>query len=380
MLASQNQSNYMKEILSTEATLYNTTWIIEKIHQYAWAMEFVIILVVTALAFYCERKIYQKIHPRLLKKKKHWEQAVLHALHHPLACFIWLMGVTFALDLSVGYTEDSLIFRVMTPIRQVGVIVLILWFMIAFIREIEKVLLIPREGKYHLDITTVRAIGQTLRVIVIVTSLFVILQMTLGIGASAILAFAGGGSIVIGWAAKDMLANIFGGFMLFLERPFAIGDKIATVDKSIEGTVEYIGWRLTSVRTFDKVPIYIPNAFFSNTSVQNLSRMSHRRIYDIIGLRYVDSDKVPKILEEANRLLQSHKGLDLNEAAYASLMNCGSNSLEILICAFTKTTDFREFLEVKQDIFLKILIIIESNHAMCSFPITEGKLVVQLEK
>ena len=68
--------------------------------------------------------------------------------------------------------------------------------------------------------------------------------------------------------------------MVYLDRPFKVGDWIRSPDKDIEGTVEKIGWRLTTIRTFDKRPLYVPNQVFTNVSVQNPSRMSHRRIYE----------------------------------------------------------------------------------------------------
>lgn len=379
MFASQNSIADFNAFIRKVA-MNDFTWILGFIKKYAWAMEFVIVLFVTMVVSYLEHLIYQKIHPQLLKKKKPWEHAMIHALHKPLACFIWFIGVAFAFDVASGYSKEAMIFRVIAPIRTVGTIIVILWFLISFIKEIEKIFLNPKEGKYHLDKTTVRAIGQVLRVIVIVTSVFTILQMTLGVGASAILAFAGGGSFIIGWAAKDMLANIFGGFMIFLDRPFVIGDKICSLDKEIEGYVEHIGWRLTCVRTLEKVPVYIPNSFFSSMSIQNPSRMTHRRIYATVGIRYMDSEKLPKIVEDIRLMLKHHKDLDQEELGFVNLVNLGVSSLDILLYAFTKTTDFEEFHKVREDVFFKALDIIHKHDAMCAVPITEGKLTVHLEK
>ena len=105
---------------------------------------------------------------------------------------------------------------------------------------------------------------------------------------SGLLAFGGIGGIAVGFAAKDLLANFFGGLMIYLDRPFSVGDWIRSPDKEIEGTVEDIGWRLTRIRTFDKRPLYIPNSIFASISVENPSRMSNRRIYEKIGIRYDD--------------------------------------------------------------------------------------------
>lgn len=356
------------------------TWILDFIKQYAWAMECVVILFLTMVLAYGEHVIYRRVHPRFLKNKKMWQHAAIHALHQPLVCFIWLIGVTLAIDLMGGYVHKARIFELVDSFRKVGVIVLFLWFMIGLIKEAEKIFLMPKEGKYHLDRTTVRAVGQVLRILVIGTSIFIILQITLGIGASGILAFAGGGSIIIGWAAKDMLANVFGGLMIFLDRPFAIGDRITSMDKKIDGYVEHIGWRLTCLRNLEKIPVYIPNSFFSSMSIENPSRMTHRRIYATMGLRYSDAEKIPELLRDISEALKQHAGLDHLEPHYVKLINCAPSSLEILVCALTKTTDIEEFYSVQEEIFLKILHILSSHNTSCAYPFTEGTLTVHLEK
>jgi MscS family membrane protein len=71
--------------------------------------------------------------------------------------------------------------------------------------------------------------------------------------------------------------------MIYLDRPFAVGDWIRSPDRDIEGTVEDIGWRLTRIRTFDSRPLYVPNSAFTSIAVENPSRMEHRRIYETIG-------------------------------------------------------------------------------------------------
>ena len=106
--------------------------------------------------------------------------------------------------------------------------------------------------------------------------------------------------IAVGFAAKDLLANFFGGLMVYLDRPFAIGDWIRSPDREIEGTVEEIGWRVTCIRTFDKRPIYVPNSVFTQVTVENPSRMLNRRIYETIGVRYDDAAKVRDIITDVS--------------------------------------------------------------------------------
>jgi MscS family membrane protein len=196
-----------------------------------------------------------------------------------MTLLIWLLGLTFAADI-VHAETDAPIFQVIPVIRTVGVIFCMAWFLVRFIRRIEDNII--KRGELEditYDRTTVDAIGKLLRISVIITAFLVGLQ-SLGYSVSGVLAFGGIGGIVVGFAAKDLLSNFFGGLMIYLDRPFSVGDWIRSPDKDIEGTVEQIGWRLTRIMTFDKRPLYVPNSIFTTISVENPSRMTNRRIFE----------------------------------------------------------------------------------------------------
>ena len=352
---------------------------LEFVERYAWAVELIIAFVLTFIVASAEHIIYQKIRAKLGKNKKIWQNAFVYSMHRPMFFFICLIGITFGLGLAFQFYQMESLYSFLIPARKVGIWLLLTWFSFSYIQEIEKILTSSKDDHYHVDRTTARAVGQVLKILVLLGGLFFVLQTTLGVGASAIWAFAGGGSFIIGWAAKDMLANIFGGFMIFLDRPFVIGDKILSLDQQIEGYVEHIGWRLTCVRTLEKVPIYIPNSFFSSMSIQNPSRMSHRRIQVTIGLRYADADKIEKILQEIKNMLQNHPSLDLEETTYANFIGFGTSSLDIMVNAYTHVTKLEKFYAIRQDVYFQILNIIKKNEAMCAYPTTEGRLVVALE-
>ena len=120
----------------------------------------------------------------------------------------------------------------------------------------------------------------------------------------------------MGFAAKDLLANFFGGMMIYMDRPFSVGEWIRSPDKEIEGTVEDIGWRLTRIRTFDKRPLYIPNSVFANISVENPSRMTSRRIYETVGIRYDDIDKMDLIVAQVKGMLLDKTGCLAQSGGY----------------------------------------------------------------
>jgi MscS family membrane protein len=235
------------------------------------------------------------------------------------------------------------------------------------IKEVEKILASPIKMKKPMDYTTVNAISKLVRAVVLITAVLIALQ-SLGYSISGVLAFGGVGGIAIGFAAKDLLANFFGGFVIHLYRPFKIGDWVRSPDRNIEGTVEHIGWRITTVRTFDKRPLYIPNAIFTTVAVENPSRMSNRRISETIGIRYADVSQMATIVDDIREMLACHEDIDTNQTLIVNFLSFNASSLDIMVYTFTKTTNWVEFHKVKQDVLLKISDIIEGFDAEVAFP------------
>ena len=248
--------------------------------------------------------------------------------------------------------------------RDIGVLVCITWFVLGIIRGTEEVYI---ETAEQMDKTTAQALGKLLRLVVFITSGLVILQ-TLGYSISGVLAMGGVGGIAVGFAAKDLLANFFGGLIVYLDRPFAVGDWIRSPDRQIEGTVELIGWRVTVIRNFQSQPMYVPNSVFTTVIVENPSRMENRRIYETIGLRYSDLTNMDKVVKEVEVMLKEHKDIDPDKTMMVNFNKFGASSLDFFIYCFTRTTRWVEFHEVKQDVMLRVADIIRNNHAEIAFP------------
>ena len=207
------------------------------------------------------------------------------------------------------------------------------------------------------------------KIILIVITILIVMQ-EFGLSVTGILAFGGVGGLVVGLAAKDLLSNFFGGLMIFFDRPFRVGEFIKSPDRNIEGIVEKIGWRLTVVRTFSKNVLYIPNSAFSSIIVENATRMTNRRINEIIGLRYDDIDKIPKIVDEVRLYLSHHKDIDQENKPLVYFKSFSASSCDFFVYAFTITKEWRDFLRIKEDILYKISEIINQNDASIAFPTT----------
>jgi len=331
-----------------------------------WVAQVFIIVLLTLVIHVFSKRSLEKMESRFTLTKNIWDDTFIIAAKKPLGLFIWIIGLLWAIDI-VYQVSGEPIFSFVKAAQEVAVIFFLSWFLFRATQEIENRLKDPERMAKPVDQTTALALGKLVRASIAITGSLVVLQ-TLGFSISGVLAFGGIGGIAVGFAARDILANFFGGLMIFLDRPFKVGDWILSPDKSIEGTVEHIGWRLTVIRKFDKRPLYVPNAVFSNVAVENPSRMTHRRIYETIGVRYADIGKLADIIRQIKHMLTAHEEIDSTQTMIVNLNQFGPSSVDFFIYTFTKTTNWIEYHEVKQDVLFKVIELIEASGAEVAFP------------
>ena len=294
-----------------------------------------------------------------------WDDAVVSSLRGP-ARFAWWLFLLFVV---AALLPPLTAWRpVGNQMLQVALVLLVPWFLHRLIANIEEALIRERlEDGTSTDKAAVRATARLLRITLWLVAALMVLQ-TLGVSVSGLLAFGGIGGIAVGFAAKDLLANFFGGLGIYLDRPFTLGDWIRSPDRSIEGVVEDIGWRITRIRTFDKRPLYVPNSAFSQITIENPSRMLNRRIYERFGLRYSDSRVLPEVIRATESMLREHEAIDLSQTIIVNFEAFGASSLDCFIYCLTKTTNWVEYHAIKQDVLLKLLAIVHAQGADIAFP------------
>lgn len=299
------------------------------------------------------------------RSRNRWDDILVVALQRPAKWLLWIIVWYAALGMFEGLSSAR---TVLAAAADTGVVLLLGWFVHRFLAGAEAELLCdhwgPRDSDDRAAITaTARLLRITLWLIVSIMAL-----QSLGISVSGLLAFGGIGGIAVGFAAKDLLSNFLGGVSIFLDRPFAVGDWVRSPDRNIEGIVEHIGWRMTRIRTFDKRPLYVPNSVFSTVSLENPSRMTNRRIYETMGVRYGDVGRLKAIVDDVRAMLESHPDIDTQQTLIVNFVSCGASSLDFFVYTFTKTVNWVEFHSVKEDVMLKILGIIEAHGAEVAFP------------
>lgn len=338
-------------------------------------VELFVIVLLTVFGAYFVRRFVMSLKQRAERTKSKWDDTFFAALQGPARTLVWVVGLTFALERAAVGLDIEAIFA---PLRAALVVATLTWALIRFIDRVQRRMM-REAGPEDLDLTTVEAIGRLIRITVLITSGLIILQ-TLGFSVSGVLAFGGLGGIAVGFAAKDLLSNFFGGLMIFLDRPFGVGDWVRSPDRDIEGTVESLGWRLTTIRTFDKRPLYVPNATFLSIAVENPSRMSHRRIFETIGIRYDDAAQLKAIVANVEAMLKEHPEIDSDQTLMVYFNAFGASSLDFFIYCFTKTTVWTEYHRVKQDVLFQVYDLISQQGADVAFPTQTLHLQVEPEQ
>ena len=272
----------LNQILSPEYTAYIT--------------QVFLVILATLIVDFAQKKVFGSLAKKALTTQNKWDDGLLLSISRPLSLIIWVTSFAFVGENFPNVT--TLLLEDISSSRSAIIICALTWFLFRFIHTIETSYI---SSDKDIDLTTVHAISKLARISVVITTILMMLQ-TLGFSVSGVLAFGGVGGIAIGFAAQDMLSNFFGGLFLYLDRPFVVGDWVRSPDRQMEGTIEKIGWRVTVIRTFDKRPLYIPNAIFSKIAVENPSRMQNRRIKETIGIRYDDAAKMEVITTQVEKM------------------------------------------------------------------------------
>ena len=336
--------------------------------------EFVIvaiqIIIAVAVVFVLNRIIVsfsRRFRRRFKSKKSIWFKSFLHAIELPICVFLWSEVFLFVVHVIANHWSLAEILNQILRFNKVFFVLVTGWILLRWIKYFEKVWMKVKGIDEITSGLKIDVVGRLFRCIVVIFTIVTIMDV-FDINLTAILTFGGIGIAAVGLASKDVVANFFGGFMIYVTRPFALGDWISSPDRNIDGTVSEIGWYMTKIYTLAKRPVYIPNSIFSNVIVMNNTRMLNRRIKETFGVRYKDVDVVDPIVRDVRTMLKTHPEIDQDRVLLVHFISFNSSSLDIQVYVFTKTTDWEEWLNIQQDVFLKISDIVKKHGAQMAFP------------
>ena len=215
------------------------------------------------------------------------------------------------------------------------------------------------------NITLVSLTAGVLRVVVLVSAVLLLADV-LEIPYQGVLTGLGIGGLAVALAAQSTLQNFISGITLYFDKPIAVGDYCRFGSR--EGTVEFIGMRSTRIRTLDRTVVTIPNSEFSNMQIENYAQRDRLFLNTTLQLRYETTpDQLRYVLAEIRKLLLAHPKV-ASEPLRVRFSGFGAHSLDIEIFAYALTSSKSEFLAIREDIFLRMMVLINEAGAQFAFP------------
>jgi MscS family membrane protein len=301
------------------------------------------------------------------KKKKRqafsWLKAFVEAVDAPLRLYLWIVVAAYAFYwiFSILFDHELLFF---IRAELLATLAVMIWALIRLAINVESFYIakVPKGQSASFEISGIKAVSRLVQVGIILLAALLILAI-LNVPISGLVTFGGVSGIAVAYAGKGILTNFFGGVIIYLNRQFSIGDLIASPDRSIEGYVERIDWRYTTIRTPNKQVLYIPNGIFIDIIVINRSRMSHRKIEQILNLRYEDILKVPMIFKELRAFLVGYDAIDGDAGISVHLTDFSNSSISFTISVYTFTVNSDEANVIQDIILMKAFEIMQKYEA-----------------
>ncbi len=211
-----------------------------------------------------------------------------------------------------------------------------------------------------------RSLGVALAKVGVVIGALLFLAEVLSIPYQGVIAGLGIGGLAVALAARSTLENFIGGLTLLADKPIQVGDFCKFGDQI--GTIEGIGLRSVRVRSLDRTIVTVPNGEFVNLHLENYTRRDRILLQTLLQLRYETTpDQLRWVLTGLRKMMLQHPKV-LAEPSRARFSGFGAHSLDIEIFAYVGTADWNEFLGIREDIFMRIMDIVERSGTGFAFP------------
>ena len=251
--------------------------------------------------------------------------------------------------------------RILTTLFIILIALKIIDILMNFMRSASK----RTKGKMDDQLVPLLDIG--LKVIVIALGVLQIMSI-FGTNITALLAGVSIGGLALALAAQDTVKNLFGSAMIFMDKPFRIGDYV--LFGGIEGTVVEVGFRTTRVRTMDSSIISVPNGNIVNDSIENKGIRVYRIYNTVLGLTYdTPAQKIEPFIEALNQMLKQVEQVEFG-TQLIYFTEFGPSSLNIVFRVRLHANTFEDELRIKQILNLNIMKIAEDMQVQFAFPST----------
>ncbi|MBR90356.1 MAG: hypothetical protein CMO66_03670 [Verrucomicrobiales bacterium] len=332
--------------------------------------QFILAFLAIVIGVFIRRILQNYVEAKLAKwfekTKATWDDLLFDAIRKPLNAFIMVGAIHIAISVLV-FRIEGIPHGFVGKSYTVGLGIIIIWAIYRLVDVMAHYLddLLAR-GDTELKGQFTPLATRAMRIFIVIVGGLTVLA-TIGVNVNGLVGGLAVGGLAISMAASDTVANFIGTFNILTDRPYKVGDWIS-VGSEIDGTVEEIGFRSTRVRTFDKTQITVPNGTINKSNVKNWSRMPKRRVKMTIGVTYnTKPNEMRTLLERIEKMLREDKDVD-QEYMLVQFTDFGPSSLDIFLYYFTKSTVWKEYLDVRQRINLQIMDLLEEMDLEFAFP------------
>ncbi|SNS04297.1 MscS family membrane protein [Belliella buryatensis] len=289
----------------------------------------------------------------------------------------YLLPVAKVISIFVIVQLSSLFIRVLQlPIEAVSWILLLLnaakpfIVTIVFYKIVDIVAMyfakLAEKTESTLDDQLVPLLRKTLKAFVVIVGTLYILKEGLQVDIVPFLTGLSIGGLAFALAAQDTIKNFFGSIMIFIDKPFQVGDWITSGD--VDGTVEEVGFRSTRVRTFRNSVMYIPNGKIADATIDNHGLRQYRRFFTTLTITY---DTPPHLIQAfvdgLRKIVESHP--DTRKDYYNIYFNnLSAYSQDVMFYVFFEVPNWTEELRARHEILISIITLANQLGVRFAFP------------
>ena len=305
--------------------------------------------------------LFSYIIVKIFNWKKKGEEIKENAFFTPIKSFFKVLGIYLAIlflrpTLNINYVAMSVINKVF---KIVVILTTATGLTNSITRKSRFIKHIKEKSNKEIDDAATKMLIRVIKFIIYVIAGFMIIA-DLGYDLSGLITGLGLGSVVLTLAAQDTIKNLLGGLMIFLDKPFKVGDYIKF--DTYEGTVEDMTFRSTRLRTIEHSIAQVPNSEIANSTVVNYSKIEKRR-YEL-NLGIVLETELNKILELKTQILEYINNDEnvIEGSANVFLKDIGTSEYKISIFCYTNTSNYIEYLNIREKLNYNIMDIVNKNH------------------
>ncbi|MDJ1407753.1 MAG: mechanosensitive ion channel family protein [Candidatus Midichloria sp.] len=330
--------------------LFNSTsWI-------AVLLESLVLVLFTISANFLLRVIFNRIRIFLNSTRKnkefHWYIEIMRMIENPISKALWIFSIAYIAELICRYFQLPV-----DLIAALRIVAIIFVFAQAAILEVDKLetelIAPPKKNSPKMDKVTIDIISKLIKAVVYIVAALAIMQ-ALGVNINGILALGGISGLAAGFASRELLSNFFGIIMIYLDKPFVIGEFVRIEGRNCMGTIEKVDWSMTTVRTEDKKQVFIPNSAFLTASIENSSRLSHRIFSEEIKVLCPDYKKIIGLIKDIKSFIKTHKEIDFRESISIDIIEISQNVIRLSIKSFAKCTEVSKFGKFRNNLLVEI--------------------------